>query len=72
MDLDKKTNQYYFHLFSKKQPDLNWDNKQLRNEIYDMVNFWLDLGIDGFRLDVIDLIGKDVLNKKTSGRAIFK
>lgn len=62
--LDKKTNQYYFHLFSKKQPDLNWDNKQLRNEIYDMVNFWLDLGIDGFRLDVIDLIGKDVLNKK--------
>ena len=57
---DPLTNQYYFHLFSKKQPDLNWDNPLLRQEIYQMINYWLDLGIDGFRLDVIDLIGKDI------------
>jgi len=60
------TNQYYFHLFSKKQPDLNWDNPELRNEIYAMINRWLNKGIDGFRLDVIDLIGKDVKNKQLS------
>lgn len=59
-ELDPLTNQYYFHLFSKKQPDLNWDNPSLRQAIYDMINRWLDLGVDGFRLDVIDLIGKDV------------
>lgn len=62
-EFDSLTNQYYFHLFSKKQPDLNWDNANLRNEIYTMINFWLDLGIDGFRLDVIDLIGKDIDRK---------
>jgi len=60
---EKETKEYYFHLFSKKQPDLNWENKALREEIYTMINWWLDLGIDGFRLDVIDLIGKDVDNK---------
>jgi len=59
-ELDPLTNQYYFHLFSKKQPDLNWENPALRQEIFKMINFWLDLGIDGFRLDVIDLIGKDM------------
>jgi oligo-1,6-glucosidase len=59
-EFDSTTNQYYFHLFSKKQPDLNWDNPKLRQEIYAMINRWLDLGIDGFRLDVIDLIGKDI------------
>ena len=59
-ELDELTNQYYFHLFSKKQPDLNWQNIKLRKAIYDMINYWLDLGIDGFRLDVIDLIGKDI------------
>jgi oligo-1,6-glucosidase/glucan 1,6-alpha-glucosidase len=59
-EFDSTTNQYYFHLFSKKQPDLNWENPALREEIYKMINFWLDLGIDGFRLDVIDLIGKDM------------
>ncbi len=57
---DETTKQYYFHLFSKKQPDLNWHHQPLRQAIYDMVNRWLDRGIDGFRLDVIDLIGKDV------------
>ena len=59
-EFDSTTNQYYFHLFSKKQPDLNWDNPNLRTAIYQMINYWLDLGVDGFRLDVIDLIGKDV------------
>jgi oligo-1,6-glucosidase len=61
---DEKTKQYYFHLFSKEQPDLNWHHKPLREAIYRMVNRWLDFGIDGFRLDVIDLIGKDVDQKK--------
>lgn len=56
--------QYYFHLFSVKQPDLNWQNPKLRQEIYHMINYWLDLGFDGFRLDVIDLIGKDVTQKQ--------
>jgi oligo-1,6-glucosidase len=57
---DEATKQYYFHLFSNKQPDLNWHNPKLRLEIYQMINEWLDKGIDGFRLDVIDLIGKDI------------
>ncbi|WP_407370357.1 glycoside hydrolase family 13 protein [Carnobacterium sp.] len=57
-ELDKQTNQYYLHLYSKKQPDLNWENPQVRNEIWQMMNFWLDKGIGGFRMDVIDLIGK--------------
>ncbi|WYJ92282.1 glucan 1,6-alpha-glucosidase [Enterococcus sp. 9E7_DIV0242] len=56
--LDEASGQYYLHLFSKKQPDLNWENPQVRKEIYDMMNFWLDKGIGGFRMDVIDLIGK--------------
>lgn len=60
---DDKTEQYYFHLFSKKQPDLNWDNEKMRQEIYKMMNWWLDRGIRGFRMDVIDLIGKDIDNK---------
>lgn len=55
---DGKSNQYYFHLFSKQQPDLNWENPQLRQEIWKMMRFWLDKGVAGFRLDVIDLIGK--------------
>ena len=53
--------QYYFHLFSKRQPDLNWDNPSMRHDVYKMINWWLDKGIDGFRLDVIDLIGKQPL-----------
>ncbi|MDO9630150.1 MAG: alpha-glucosidase [Acholeplasmataceae bacterium] len=62
-EYDEHTDSYYFHLFSKKQPDLNWDNPKLREKIYAIVNFWLDMGIDGFRLDVIDLIGKDIDQK---------
>ena len=55
---DETTGQYYLHLFSKKQPDLNWENEKVRNEVYKMMNFWVDKGIGGFRMDVIDLIGK--------------
>ncbi|WP_024615267.1 alpha-glucosidase [Clostridium sp. Ade.TY] len=57
-EFDKESNEYYLHLFSKKQPDLNWENEDLRKEIYDIMNFWIDKGIGGFRMDVIDLIGK--------------
>jgi len=57
-ELDEQTNQYYLHLYSQKQPDLNWENPKVRNEIWQMMNFWLDKGIGGFRMDVIDLIGK--------------
>ena len=57
-EYNEPTEEYYLHLFSKKQPDLNWENEDLRKEIYDMINFWLEKGIGGFRMDVIDLIGK--------------
>ncbi|MDA3845366.1 MAG: alpha-glucosidase [Vallitaleaceae bacterium] len=57
---DETTKQYYFHLFASKQPDLNWENKKVQEEIYDMMNYWLDKGIGGFRMDVIDLIAKEV------------
>ena len=56
--LDETTGQYYLHLFSKKQPDLNWENEKVRQKIYEMMNFWIDKGIGGFRMDVIDMIGK--------------
>ncbi|OZM57045.1 glucohydrolase [Lottiidibacillus patelloidae] len=57
-EYDKETDEYFLHLFSKKQPDLNWENENLRKEIYDMMTWWLDKGIDGFRMDVINLISK--------------
>lgn len=57
-EYSEETGQYYLHLFSKKQPDLNWENPVMRQDVYQMMNFWLDKGIGGFRLDVIDLIGK--------------
>ncbi|MGE6258089.1 alpha-glucosidase [Heyndrickxia sporothermodurans] len=57
-EFDEKTGQYYFHSFAVEQPDLNWENKEVRNEIYKMMRFWLDKGIDGFRLDVINLLAK--------------
>ncbi len=56
---DSLTNAYYLHYFSKKQPDLNWENPKLRHEIYEMMRFWFDKGIDGFRMDVIPFISKD-------------
>ena len=57
-EYDKTTDMYFLHLFSKKQPDLNWDNPVVRQEVFDMMNWWLDKGIDGFRMDVISLISK--------------
>ncbi|MBS1668852.1 MAG: alpha-glucosidase [Bacteroidetes bacterium] len=56
---DPTTNAYYLHYFSDKQPDLNWENPKLRKEMYDMMSFWFDKGIDGFRMDVIPFISKD-------------
>ena len=56
---DAQTDSYYLHYFSAKQPDLNWNNPVVRNEIYDMMKFWLDKGIDGFRLDAFQFIAKD-------------
>jgi oligo-1,6-glucosidase len=55
---DEQTGEYYLHLFSKKQPDLNWENPQVREEIYKMMDWWLRKGIDGFRMDVINMISK--------------
>lgn len=57
-EYDETTKEYYLHLFSKKQPDLNWENPTLRQEIYRMMKFWLEKGIDGFRMDVINFISK--------------
>ncbi|MEO1049001.1 MAG: alpha-glucosidase [Bacteroidota bacterium] len=56
--LDEATGEYYLHLFSKKQPDLNWENPKVREEVYQLMRFWLDKGVDGFRMDVIPLISK--------------
>ena len=55
---DEKTGMYYLHLFSRKQPDLNWDNPKVRGEVFDMMTWWCDKGIDGFRMDVISMISK--------------
>lgn len=55
---DEQTKEYYMHIFSKKQPDLNWENPQVREHLYEMVNWWLDKGIDGFRIDAITHIKK--------------
>jgi alpha-glucosidase len=57
-EYDEKTKEYYMHVFSKKQPDLNWENPKVRQELYQMVNWWLDKGIDGFRIDAISHIKK--------------
>lgn len=67
-EYDESTGEYYLHLFSKKQPDLNWENPKVRKEIQDIVKFWLDKGIDGFRMDVISLISKrlDFSNAETN------
>jgi oligo-1,6-glucosidase len=56
---DQATDEYYLHLFARKQPDLNWENLELRQEIYRMMRFWLDKGVDGFRMDVIPFLSKD-------------
>ncbi len=56
---DSLTNAYYLHYFSRKQPDLNWENPRLRQEVYDIMKFWADKGIDGFRLDAFQYVSKD-------------
>ena len=56
---DSLTNAYYLHYFSRKQPDLNWENKKVRQEVYDIMKFWLDKGIDGFRMDAFQYVAKD-------------
>jgi oligo-1,6-glucosidase len=57
---DEATDEYYLHMFSQKQPDLNWENPAVRADVYQMMRWWLDKGIDGFRMDVINLISKDL------------
>ncbi len=56
---DEATGQYYLHCFSKKQPDLNWENPKVRDEVFNMMDWWCQKGIDGFRMDVISMISKD-------------
>lgn len=63
---DEASGQYFLHLFSQRQPDLNWQNEKVRQEVYKMMNFWVDKGIGGFRMDVIDLIGK-IPDEKITG-----
>jgi oligo-1,6-glucosidase len=58
-EYDAATGEYYLHLFSRKQPDLNWENPEVRQAVYSMMRWWLDRGVDGFRMDVINMIGKD-------------
>jgi oligo-1,6-glucosidase len=58
-EYDETTGEYYLHLFSKKQPDLNWENPDVRQAVYEMMRWWLDRGIDGFRMDVINMLSKD-------------
>ncbi len=57
-EFDEKTGEYYLHLFSRKQPDLNWENPAVREAVYEMMRWWLDRGVDGFRMDVINMISK--------------
>jgi oligo-1,6-glucosidase len=58
--LDEASGEYYLHLFARKQPDLNWENPEVRRAVYAMMRWWLDRGVDGFRMDVINMISKDV------------
>ncbi|WP_105616547.1 glycoside hydrolase family 13 protein [Vallitalea okinawensis] len=59
-EYDEASGEYFLHLFSKRQPDLNWENPKVQEEVHNMMNWWLDKGIGGFRMDVIDLIGKEI------------
>ncbi|QQE78723.1 alpha-glucosidase [Alicyclobacillus sp. SO9] len=66
-EFEEQTAQYFLHLFSKKQPDLNWENPDVRREVYNLMRFWLDKGIDGFRMDVINLISKALKSDNAAG-----
>ena len=59
-EFDEASGEYYLHLFARKQPDLNWENPEVRQAVYAMMRWWLDRGVDGFRMDVINMISKDV------------
>lgn len=65
---DELTGQYYLHIFSRKQPDLNWENPDVRHAVYQMMRWWLDRGVDGFRMDVINMISKDTRLPDTTPR----
>jgi oligo-1,6-glucosidase len=65
---DERTGQYYLHIFSAKQPDLNWENPEVRQAVYAMMRWWLDRGVDGFRMDVINMISKDTSLPDTESR----
>jgi oligo-1,6-glucosidase len=65
---DARTGQYYLHIFSRKQPDLNWENPEVRQAVYAMMGWWLDRGVDGFRMDVINMISKDTSLPDTQPR----
>jgi oligo-1,6-glucosidase len=65
---DERTGQYYLHIFSAKQPDLNWENPEVRQAVYAMMRWWLDRGVDGFRMDVINMISKDTSLPDTQAR----
>lgn len=69
---DNKTDSYYLHLFGKKQPDLNWENPKVREEIKKIIKFYLDMGVDGFRCDVINLISKDQRFKNGKNPLVLK
>lgn len=68
---DGETDMYYLHLFSKKQPDLNWDNPKVREEVFDMMRWWCDKGIDGFRMDVISMISKTAEMPDGEGNGLY-
>jgi glycosidase len=58
-EYDQASGEYYLHLFAKEQPDLNWENSQVRSAVHQIIRHWLDKGVDGFRMDVINFISKD-------------
>ena len=70
--LDEHTGEYYLHLFTKYQPDLNWENPKVREAIYEVMRFWLDKGIDGFRMDVVTLLSKDLSFKDINPKIGFR
>ncbi len=69
---DEKTDQYYLHIFSRRQPDLNWENPEVRQAVYAMMRWWLDRGVDGFRMDVINMISKDTSLPDTQPRPLSR
>jgi oligo-1,6-glucosidase len=71
-ELDETTAQYYLHIFARSQPDLNWENEAVREAVYSMMRWWLDRGVDGFRMDVINFISKDLSNGFISGPRIHE